>query len=311
MTDSINLLYIMGHGYSGSTLLTFLLGVHPEIATVGEMGIAPRAKGKGRPDEFLCSCKTPIRECDFWQQVTEGMERRGYAFDVWETAHEFRARGGGLTDAVLRAVQRGPLFEAARQVALGTFPRARRELRRILRYNEALVRVVTAIKRCRTFLDSSKRPERAVYLRRVPSLDVKVIHLVRDGRAVSYSSMKNLGLGPAEAAESWIADNRSSEHARRYFPADRWMSLRYEDLCADPPAALGRIYRFAGVQPKNGAEEDFRAVEQHIIGNRMRLSNTSEIRLDERWKTALTAEQMQVIESRVGAMNRRYGYDGL
>jgi len=52
-------------------------------------------------------------------------------------------------------------------------------------------------------------------------------------------------------------------------------------------------------------------VEQHIIGNRMRLSNTSEIRLDEKWKTALTPEQMKAIESRVGAMNRRYGYDGL
>jgi hypothetical protein len=307
MTDSINLLYIMGHGYSGSTLLTFLLGAHPEIATVGEMGIAPKAKGK--PEEFLCSCKTPIRECDFWHQVTQGMERQGYRFDVWETAHEFRANGGGLTDAVLRAVQRGPLFETARRVALGALPGARRELDRILRYNEALVRVVTDIKSCHTFLDSSKRPERAVYLRRVPSFDVKVIHLVRDGRAVSYSSMKNLGLGPEEAAESWIADNQSSEHAKRHFPADRWMSLRYEDLCANPSEVLGRIYRFAGVQPKNGVQ-DFRAVEQHIIGNRMRLSNTSEIRLDEKWKTALTPEQMKIIEDRVGAMNRRYGYDG-
>jgi hypothetical protein len=30
MTD---VAYIMGHGYSGSTLLTFLLAAHPEIAT--------------------------------------------------------------------------------------------------------------------------------------------------------------------------------------------------------------------------------------------------------------------------------------
>jgi hypothetical protein len=122
MSDSTNLVYIMGHGYSGSTLLTFLLGSHPEIATVGEVGIAPKAKGK--PEEFLCSCKAPIRECDFWQQVTRGMKDRGYDFDVWETAHEFRADGGGLTDAVLRAVQRGPLFESARRLALGVLPSA-------------------------------------------------------------------------------------------------------------------------------------------------------------------------------------------
>jgi len=34
MTD---VLYLMGHGYSGSTLLTFLLGSHPQIATIGEL----------------------------------------------------------------------------------------------------------------------------------------------------------------------------------------------------------------------------------------------------------------------------------
>jgi hypothetical protein len=172
------------------------------------------------------------------------------------------------------------------------------------------VEVVTDIKSCRTFLDSSKRPERAVYLQRVPSFDLKVIHLVRDGRAVSYSSMKNLGIDAEAAAESWINDNQGSEHARRYFPADRWMHLRYEDLCARPLEVLADVYRFIGVQPKNGVD-DFRSVEQHIIGNRMRLSATSEIRLDEKWKTALTPEQVGIIEKKVGAMNRRYGYDGL
>lgn len=307
MSERTDLVYIMGHGYSGSTLLTFLLGAHPEIATVGEMGIAP--KSKTRPEDFLCSCKTPIRDCNFWQQVTDGMKGEGYDFDVWTTGHEFRAPRHGLADRVLRPVQRGPLFETARRVALNVVPGARRELGRILRYNESLVRVVTGIKSCRTFLDSSKRPERAVYLRRVPTFDVKVIHLVRDGRAVSYSSMKNLGIGPEAAAESWIADNEGSEHARRYFPADRWMSLRYEDLCADPSGVLARIHRFIGVQPKNGVQ-DFRAVEQHIIGNRMRLASTSEIRLDETWKTALPLEQRSVIERKVGALNRRYGYDG-
>jgi hypothetical protein len=304
-----HVVYIMGHGYSGSTLLTFLLGAHPEIATVGELGIAEQAKRQTSPEKYLCSCHAPVRSCDFWQRVRRGMGERGHEFDIWDSDLDFRARGGGIADVILRAVQRGPVLEAARSVGVRVVPRARRELGRILSRIESLAEVVTGLHGSRVFLDSSKRPERAVFMRRIPSFDMRVIHLVRDGRAVSWSGMKNLGIGPEEAAASWVADNRASEQARRYFPQDRWMTLRHEDLCADPKGTLDRVYGFLDIA-SNGLH-DFRSVEQHIIGNRMRLSSTAEIRLDERWKTALTPEQMLAIERQVGFFNERYGYGSL
>jgi Sulfotransferase family len=303
--------YIMGHGFSGSTLLTFLLGTHPKIATIGELGIAPRGKEGLRPEEYLCSCHTPVRDCGFWQRVSREMKERGHEFDIWEADLDFRAHGSGMADVILRAVQRGPVLEAARDAALRVVPPARRELSRVLSRIQSLVEVVTGIKGCDTFVDASKRPERATLMQRAGGFDeIKVIHLVRDGRAVSWSSMKNLGLGPEEAARSWIADNQASEHARRYFPPGHWMTLRYEDLCADPQAALERVYGFIGVHARNGFY-NFRSADHHIIGNRMRLSSTSEIRLDETWKQALTPEQMAVIERCVGPLNRRYGYGSL
>ena len=306
MTD---LVYIMGHGYSGSTLLTFLLGSHPRIATIGELGIAPRGKTP-TPQEYFCSCQTPILECDFWQRVTRGMEERGQPFDIWDSDLDFRHNGGGLSDVVLRAVQRGPVLETARSAALQVLPAASREMRRVLARIEALVETVLGIQGRGVFLDSSKRPERAVFMSRVPSFKMKVIHLVRDGRAVSWSSMKNLGIGPEEAARSWVADNQGSEHARRYFDPGRWLTLRYEDLCTHPDESLTRLYDFIGVPAKNGIH-DFRNFEHHIIGNRMRLASTSEIRLDERWKEVLTREQMGIIERHVTPLNRKYGYGRL
>lgn len=305
-----NVVYIMGHGYSGSTLLTFLLGTHPRIATIGELGIAPLAKDKLHPEEYLCSCRTPIRDCDFWRRVKAEMAGRGHDFDIWDADLEFRASGGGVADVLLRAVQRGPVLETARGLGLRVVPRARQEMRRVLSRIESLIESVLEIKGSKTFLDSSKRPERAVFMRRIPSLDMRVIHLVRDGRAVSWSNIKNLGLNPEEAARSWVADNTGAEHARRYFPEDRWMTLRYEDLCADPDEALYRIHKFAGLPVTNGFHH-FRNADHHIIGNRMRLSATSEIRLDTSWKQALQQEQMAVIEQRVSALNRRYGYGPL
>ncbi|HEX6900571.1 MAG TPA: sulfotransferase [Thermoanaerobaculia bacterium] len=302
-----NVLYIMGHGYSGSTLLTFLLGTHPRIATIGELGIAPHAKEETTPEEYLCSCRTPIRECDFWRRVKAEMTARGHDFDAWDADLEFRATGGGVADLLLRAVQRGPVLETARDVGLRLVPRAHREMRRVLSRIEALIESVLKIKGSNTFLDSSKRPERAVFMRRIPSLDLRILHLVRDGRAVSWSNMKNLALSPEEAARSWVADNTCAERARRYFPADRWMTLRYEDLCADPDGTLTKIHRFAGLPVTNGFHL-FRNAEHHIIGNRMRLASTSEIRLDESWKQALQPEQRATIERRVGRLNWRYGY---
>jgi hypothetical protein len=307
MTD---VLYLMGHGFSGSTLLTFLLGSHPEIATIGELGIAERTKRETVPEQYPCSCHAPVRECPFWQRVGREMAVRGHDFDVWDSDLEFRARGGGLSDVILRAVQRGPVLETARSVGIRVVPGARRELARTLSRIEALTEIVTGLKGSRIFLDSSKRPERAVFMRRIPSFDLRVIHLVRDGRAVAWSNMKNLGLGPEAAADSWVADNVASEQARRSFPDDRWLRLRHEDVCTDPAAALARIYSFIGLPATDGLPE-FRGVEHHIIGNRMRLASTSDIRLDERWKTALTPGQMATIERRVAALNRRYGYGPL
>ena len=91
---------------------------------------------------------------------------------------------------------------------------------------------------------------------------------------------------------------------------DATLVVRYEDLCADPAGTLSRIYTFAGLPAGNGVPE-FRTGEHHVIGNRMRLSSTSEIRIDDRWKTALAPEQMAVVESRVGELNRSYGYGKL
>jgi hypothetical protein len=303
--------YIMGHGYSGSTLLTFLLGTHPQIATIGELGIAPHAKEEfGRPEEYLCSCRTPVRQCDFWQHVSREMAVRGHEFDVWDADLDFRVRDSGIADLLLRAVQRGPLLETARSAGIRLVPSARRQHDRIAARISSLAEVITRIKGCDVFLDSSKRPERATLMQRSGSFDLRVIHLVRDGRAVSWSSMKHLKIGPEEAARSWLADNQGSEHARRYFPGDRWMTLRYEDLCADPDGTLRRIHAFAGIQSRNGFH-NFRAIDHHIIGNQMRLSSTSEIRVDESWKQALTAEQKALVDRLVAPLNRRYGYGPL
>jgi hypothetical protein len=302
--------YVMGHGYSGSTLLTLLLGVHPEIATVGEVGIAPSSRRQALAgeanDAFLCSCLRPIAECPFWQQVERGMAARGEAFDPLDDRLHPGIDADAVTRRLLQAGLRGPLFELGRRAATAGWPPARRERDRFLRRYRRFVATVIEAQRGRLFLDASKTPERAVLLRRLRDLDLHVVHLLRDGRAVAASTMRHRGLSAAEAATSWERDLRRCERARGRFAPQRWLTVRYEDLCTAPDATLQSLYRFLGLRPV--ARTDYRAVEQHILGNRMRLQRGSEIRLDERWREGLSPGDRQRIEAILGAANERYGY---
>jgi hypothetical protein len=298
-------LFVMAHSFSGSTLLSFLLGAHPDVATVGEMFIAEGFD----PETYVCSCGEPIAECGFWREVSRRMAARGVSFDIRRRSDtSFSANGvGRIPHLLLAAEPRGPVLETVRAAGLALVPEARRELERRLLTNRALAEVVTEIRGARAFADASKRPGRALLLRRLPDLDLRVLHLVRDGHAVSRSCMRNLGYTPEVAARSWAGSARDAERLRERFPAERWMTLRYEDLCRDPDAALDRVFRFVDVDPSRRAP-DFLSTDHHIIGNRMRLSPVSEIRLDERWRTDLPPDQIRTVERIAGPELRRHGY---
>ena len=85
------------------------------------------------------------------------------------------------------------------------------------------------------------------------------------------------------------------------------MRLRYEDLCANPAAVLQDVHRFAGVSAI--AEADLNGREQHVLGNRMRLVNINDIRVDEKWKTLLKPEDLAAFERIAGPLNRSFRYE--
>ena len=296
--------FVLSHSFSGSTLLSFLLGAHPEIATVGEMFIAPSYNLDGYP----CSCGEPIERCAFWREVAREMEARGIPFDIQSGDTSLTAGPyGHLGNRVVWAEPRGPFLEAVRKTALAVLPGVRQELDRRLEVNRQLAEVVMDLRNAQVFVDATKRPGRALLLRRNPHLDLKIIHLVRDGRAVARSTIRNLGRTVEDGAQSWLGSLRHADELRRLFPEDHWMVLRHEDLCRDPRHALEGVFRFLGVSPDQSVG-DFRASDHHIIGNRMRLSRTSEIRLDERWRTEMTSEQIRTVERIAGSELGRYGY---
>jgi len=309
--DGTNLAYILAVSYSGSTLLAMLLGSQPEGTTVGEM----RVPSLHEPDSYLCSCGEHIKKCGFWNEVSKRMAKKGISgFDITNAQLSIHDAQSAYLRRVLDPLPRGSLLEAARKTALALSPAWPRHLRNVHRRNGALVEVLQEITGTKVVIDSSKIALHLKYLLKSPDLRTKVIHLVRDGRAVTMSM---LGHGfkrssrqesVAAAAFSWRRNNEAAERVLDDLPTSQWRHIAYEELCRQPEETLRGICKFLGMDTGR-IVLDFRARQQHILGNDMRLKSGSDIRLDERWRTALTKEDLAAFEGVAGEMNRKYGYE--
>jgi hypothetical protein len=178
-------------------------------------------------------------------------------------------------------------------------------------------------------VDSSKIGVRLKYLLRNPALDVRVIRLVRDGRAVALTyvdpdtfadaadpALRGGGTGDtrrrrrlsmSDAARQWRRSIEEGAAVVRTLGASRWTEVRYEELCTEPRATLDRLFTFIGVVPPPTMSA-VRPREQHVIGNGMRLNSVVEIRLDDRWQSALSFRDLEEFDAVAGRLNRAFGY---
>jgi hypothetical protein len=319
--------FLLAASHSGSTLLTLLLNSHPDLATVGEL---TSGAVRGVP-AYRCSCRRPIGECSFWRRLSAEVRPRHPAFDLATFGIRFEPESPRWLRRLTRIEHRGPALESLRSLALGLSPTWRRHRAGLERSCAAVARAVLDLTGARVFADSSKLAHRLRFLREMTAFDLRVIHVVRDGRAVALSyvdqerfadasdpALRRGGFGPDSpwrpeslplhrAAEEWRRAQRSAEHVLARLPRSRWTRVRYEDLCARPRETLAGLLTFLGLEPAKAAE-DFRSVEHHVVGNGMRLDASSEIRLDERWKSVLSPRDLADFDAVAGAVNRRYGY---
>jgi hypothetical protein len=309
----VRVLYVGGIGRSGSTLLERLIGQLPSVCPVGEL---VHLWERGIEQGERCGCGLPFRECPFWQQV--GMA----AFGGWDQVEVRRI-------ATLRSqVDRNRFIPEL----LG--PHVRAGLRRALdEYTSYYARLYAAILRvsgCELVIDSSKHPSLAHCLRWQPDIDLRVLHLVRDSRAVAYSWSRQVRrpdtdresymttYSPAMAAGQWNAQNTAFHLlARTGCPTLR---LKYEDFTARPGAALARIADFTGLPAQTGypfLEGDGTSYSAHldgahtVSGNPMRFSTGKiSISRDERWRTGLAKSQQRTVTALTLPLLAGYGYVG-
>jgi len=141
--------------------------------------------------------------------------------------------------------------------------------------------------------------------------DAKVVHLVRDGRAVAASVLP-LDWGPhspKRAAESWSIAVGAGLAAEAALPRERIMRVRFEDLVERPRAVLERLCGFVGVAFEPSMEEGagFRvpraSTKQHAL-----VGSAPDKRRIGAWEDILAPRKIEIFEFYAAGMLELLGY---
>lgn len=290
--SKIPFIYILSQRYSGSTLLSFLLGTHPDISTIGERRkfyVHAIEKKDGKP--LKCSCGAPFPECEYWNTVKNGLLKKFDFNDLNNNPTEFKFSSNKYSHRV--ALE---LFKSSLKLNTGLLRRPLKpQLDLFESFNSALVEETLKLSDAKVFLDSSKVIDHVLFLSLIKSFDIKVVWLTRDPRAQVNSAIKYNSWSIEYAANYWKQEMEENKYWLEKLNLN-YVSLNYEALCHDPAGEMNRLLHFLKLDP-SGFSLNFREKTQHIMGNyNMRMGSGSEISERKEWKTELTSAQIQTIE---------------
>ena len=280
--ERVKVLYIAGWGRSGSTLLGNILGQQDGFFSVGELRFIWE---RGLLENRKCGCGQPFLECKMWQKIIHN----AYGNDpqIQPLLIEKMAQRYARTRRILWLV------------ATRGGNRKSKDFDEYLQILEDLYLGIARATKCQVIVDSSKFPLRGALVRLIPSIDLYVVHLIRDPRATAYSWMtpKNTAdlsvptflenINPLSNSLWWIGWNLVSEYIGNLQP-DRYLRLNYETFVSNPRDSINEILAFVGEPRSANPFSDERTVflqESHTIaGNPIRFAQGEvEIKLDMRW----------------------------
>ena len=251
------IIYIVGKGHSGSTLLDLLISSHSAITSVGELkSLSQRTKNKVQ--DYLrqpCTCGAEqLHDCPFWHKVDQELYRT-----VSLTLEQIDVYHNDLTQ---RAV-----------------------------HNQAIIKAVQAATDSKFILDSSKNVERLAWLLTCGLFDVRPIHLLRNPLGAVNSQIKKGRSLVYHVRQHTYA----TMYARRLLKDVPHYFVRYEDLATSPQQTVGGIMNWLDLPFEPSRLNWTQFVHHNVGGNPIRFVRQREIRLDTSWRTELSIHQKLLI----------------
>jgi hypothetical protein len=304
MTAKIKVITISGTSFCGSTMLSAILGMHPEIVSGGEALSLVRHSIE-RPNAKTCACGEAIDDCAFWSPVKKSWLARTKQKDLRRFynlihSHEHIRHMYSIANPANRAGQDYEEYQFFLEVLYSAL-------------QESSGRPVV--------VDSTKRPGHQLLAGLNPAFDLRSIHLIRQGESVISSHLKHKGKHKSFSAFGrfyqvirvgffWSVVNRMSEQAAAWSGSDL-LRIRYEDFVTDPADHLRRIGHHADLN--FDALADSIASGQiitfgHELGNPISRKGPSPLRRNTASETRLPGYAPFVFSLLAGRTAKRYGY---
>jgi hypothetical protein len=305
----VKVLFIVGAGRTGSTLLSRMLGQLSSYCNVGELkAIWRMGFVLNRP----CGCTEHFTDCPFWSAVVREAFGSLENVDVAHLGELFHSVGHFRT-----------LPQKFLPDPLSDYQERLEEYSKVL---GNLYQSIGEVANARVVVDSSKSPVNGLVLNSLKGIQPYLVHLVRDSRAVAYSwrrekrgpSIKGwqpyiLSHGPVKAAFGWNVTNGLSQMLRLY--NSRYMRVRYEDFASDPKNTLRQLARYVGEDEPNldfiQGNRITLDIDHTIAGNPMRFENGAlEIRPDVEWMKSSSKNLRYLVTFLTWPLLSHYHYVG-
>ncbi|GAB4523072.1 MAG: sulfotransferase [Pleurocapsa sp.] len=311
----IKIISIAGFGRSGTTILGNILGSISGFFHTGETCFLWE---NGINNNRNCGCGLPFRQCSLWHDILKN------AYGNLENLKDInikylKQQGIPQNRDILPAL----IFKKRKE----NLESVHENLKKYLINQEKLYRSIANHTNCDVIIDSSKFPSYVYLLNLISSIDLYVVHLVRDPRAVAYSwqkkrirsdvSTKNNLLQeqfkPTKVALQWNAWNLLLEFFGNKELKQHYLFLKYEQFMQNPQQTVKSILNFVGEADKELPFVDSSSVSltvNHTIwGNPIR-SKTGLVKLktDEQWKDKISPSHRKTVVAITLPLLLKYGY---
>jgi hypothetical protein len=283
-TDKIKLLYIAGTGRNGSTLLERILNEIPGVFAAGEFGRNARYNHKK-----ICLCGEKLTVCPVWQAITNEINSQLDEEKFLQLDQKYSIHKGIQQLKLLFQSEKSRLSDDFKQYLQGL----------AIKYQS-----IHKHKSEQIITDSTIDALYGYYLSLIPSIDLYIVHLIRDPRGVSYSRQQLKFASPNakkpwsrqvstfKSALTWVKRNIFIE--MKLARSGKYLQVHYEDLVENPSAVVAKIANLLNLKLEHidfineNKKSSVFLGESHLIGGNLDAFKKGPekvvLKPDERWK---------------------------
>ena len=281
--EKIKVLFVTGSGRSGTTLFDRVLGQSTKTFSAGELR---HILERSFQENQLCGCKKPFQECDIWNEIVdEAFDEKTKDKQHFRSLLEIQKRLARLRYLPLMGLKKNK----------ENFNKLRNE------FLKPLYSSIYKINKNKYIIDSSKIPTYFYMLSQCNFIDLHVVHMIRDSRAVAFWWQKKKirpeikdkktympNISPFRSSIDWVVFNLLILIIKHRIPSSKFVTIRYEDFVTSPKTCIKKIYDFAGIDDNLDFFENDNSVHlkpSHTVsGNPMRFKKgLISIQIDNQW----------------------------